>query len=58
MRHFIQPLDGKTLSNNKWAGEVGKMLGTATELEVDPSVAEFSIGERLLQLNDDVIQVM
>jgi len=54
LHHLIATLDGKTLSNNKWAGEIGKMLENATELEIDHSFAKLSIGEPLLQLSDDV----
>ena len=49
MRHFIQPLDGKTLSNNKLTDEIGKMLDTATELEDDHSVAEFPVGHLTIE---------
>ena len=37
LRHLIQALDGKTLSNNKWSGLLGKMLDTVTELDVNPN---------------------
>ena len=43
LRHLIMTLDGKTLSNNKWAGKIGNMLDTATELEIDHSFAKLSI---------------
>ena len=34
LRHLMTALDGKTLSNNKWTGNIGKMLDSATELEI------------------------
>jgi hypothetical protein len=36
LRHLITALYGKTLSHNKWTGNIGKILDTATELEIDP----------------------
>uniref|UniRef100_UPI00358F4A34 uncharacterized protein n=1 Tax=Myxine glutinosa TaxID=7769 RepID=UPI00358F4A34 len=55
LRHLIIALDGKTLSNNKWTGNIGKMLDTATELEIDPSFTKLSIGEPLISLSDNVL---
>ena len=43
LHHLIATLDGKTLSNYKWDGEIGKMLDNATELEIDHSFAKLSI---------------
>jgi len=34
LRHLIVDLDGKTLSNDKWPGPLGKMLDDATDLEI------------------------
>jgi hypothetical protein len=53
---LITALDGKTLSNNKWTGNIGKMLDTATELEIDPSFTKLSIGEPLISLSDNVVK--
>lgn len=55
LRHLITALDGKTLSNNKWAGDIGKMLDTATELEINPSFTKLSVGEPLIPLTESVI---
>ena len=49
-------LDGKTLSNNKWTGNIGKMLDSATELEIDPSFSKLSIGQPLISLSDSVVK--
>lgn len=56
LRHLITALDGKTLSNNKWTGNICKMLDTATELEIDPAFTKISTGESPISLSDDVIQ--
>ena len=55
LRHLITALDGKTLSNNKWAGDIGKMLDTATELEINPTFIKLSIGQPLIPLSDSII---
>jgi len=55
LRRLIMTLDGKTLSNNKWTGEIGKMLDTATELAIDSSFTKVSIGEPFIPLTDSVI---
>ena len=34
LRHLITTLDEKTLSNNKWTGNMGKMLDFETELKL------------------------
>ena len=33
LRHLIVGLDGPTLSDNKWSGDLGKILDHVTELE-------------------------
>lgn len=55
LRHLITALDGKTLSN-KWSGTIGKMLNTATELEINHSFIKLSIGEPLISLSDNVVK--
>ena len=52
LQHLMTALDGKTLSNNKWTGNIGKMLDSATELEIDPSFSKLSIGQPLISLSD------
>ena len=56
LRHLVAALDGKTLSNNKWAGTLGKMLDSATDLEINPDFPTIAIGPALPQLSDDVIR--
>ena len=46
LRHLITALDGNTLSNNKWSGHLGKMLDSATDLEINPEFIQISIGPR------------
>jgi len=44
LRHLVTALDGKTLSNNKWSGSIGKLLDSATDLEINPDFATITIG--------------
>ena len=54
LRHLIIDLDGPTLSNNKWSGPLGKMLDTATELEINPNFTKITVGPPLIYLPEDV----
>ena len=56
LRHLIIDLDGPTLSNNRWSGPLGKMLDTATELEINPNFTKITVGPPLIQLSDEVIK--
>lgn len=55
LRHLIQELDGKTLSNNGWSGPLGKMLDSATELEINPSFEKITVGPPFVELAHDMI---
>ncbi|KAM5147870.1 LOW QUALITY PROTEIN: uncharacterized protein ACMZJ9_011543 [Mantella aurantiaca] len=55
LRHLIKELDGKTLSNNKWSGN---LLDTATELEINPSFVRMSFPEPLVPLSDTVVKYL
>src|SRR6218665_617194 len=46
LHHLIVTLDGRTLSNNKWVGEIGKMLDNATELEMTIHLPNFRLENR------------
>lgn len=56
MKHLITALDGKTLSNNKWTGNIGKTLDTATELLIDPSFTKLSTVKPPISLRDNVVK--
>lgn len=56
LRHLITALDGKTMSNNKWTGNIGKKLDTATELEINLSFTKLTIGEPLISLSDSIVK--
>ena len=45
-----------TLSNNKWSGPIGKMLDSATELDINPDFTRITIGPDLPQLSAKVIK--
>ena len=34
LRHLITALDGKIISGNKWTGPIGKLLNSATDLNI------------------------
>lgn len=55
LRHLITALDGKTLSNNKWKGDIGNMLDRP-ELEINPLFTKLSIGEPLISLSDNFVK--
>ena len=46
-------MDGKTLSNNKWSGDLGKMLDTVTELEIDPYFTKVDVGPPINELRQE-----
>ncbi|XP_065676742.1 uncharacterized protein LOC136092430 [Hydra vulgaris] len=50
LRHLIVELDGKTLSNNKWSGDLGKLLDTVTDLEINKNfeMVTLAYGYRIL----------
>ena len=50
LRHLIAELHGKTLSNSKWSGELGKMLDTVTELITNRNFETVILGESLITL--------
>ena len=56
LRHLIVELDGKTLSNSKWSGELGKMLDTVTELNTNRNFETVTLGEPLIPLPDKTLK--
>jgi len=56
LRHLVRSLDGKTLSNNKWSGRLGKLLESVTELEINPDFTKICVGPALPQLTEAVIK--
>lgn len=55
LRHLVTSLDGPTLSNNRWSGPVGKLLDTATELEINHSFTRITTGPPLIDLGEAVV---
>ena len=55
LRRLVTTLDGKTLSNNQWSGPIGKLLDSATELEINPDFTKVCVGPALPPLSDEVI---
>lgn len=56
LRYLVTGLDGKTLSNNKWSGPIGKMLDSATEMDINPDFVKICVGPALPQLSNEVIK--
>ena len=55
LRHLIGKLDGPTLSNNTFSGKIGKLLPTATDLDINPNFIPIRVGPPLLPLTDEII---
>ena len=53
LRHLFEELDGKTNSKTGWSGELGKLLKTVKEMEVDPLYEPLTLGE-MIELPVDV----
>nr|XP_047127618.1 uncharacterized protein LOC124808520 [Hydra vulgaris] len=56
LRHLIVELDGKTLSNNKWSGELGKLLDTVTDLDANKNFEKITLGEPLIVLPGKILK--
>ena len=56
LRHLIVELDGKTLSNSKWSGELGKMLDMVAELNTNRNFETVTLSEHLLALPDKILK--
>ncbi|KAJ8387960.1 hypothetical protein AAFF_G00147510 [Aldrovandia affinis] len=56
LRHLIVDLDGPTLSDNKLSGPIGKLLDSATDLDINPNFSQIFVGSPLIKLPDKVIQ--
>ena len=56
LRKLIAELDGPTLSGNRWSGDIGNMLNSATELEINPNFVKIVIGPPIVQLRQEVIK--
>ena len=55
LRHLIEHLDSIMLSHNKWPGPLGKMLDTATEIEINTNFVKINLGP-LIYLSQKIIK--
>lgn len=55
LKHLIQEFDSNTLSNNKWSGPLGKILDSATELEINWKFERVTVCLPLVELEQAVI---
>ena len=56
LRHLIADIDGPTLSDQKFSGPIGKLLPSATDLEINPKFTQITVGPPLIKLSENVIQ--
>ena len=56
LRHLVESLDGKTLSATAWSGELGKLLPTVLELEIDPGFKPVTVGPPSADMPPDIAQ--
>ena len=52
----MESLDGKTLSATAWSGELGKLLPTVLELEIDPAFKPVTVGPPPVDMPPDIAQ--
>ena len=55
LRHLLIELDGRTVGDNKFAGPIGKIIHSATELEVADEIPPVDVPINLLELDADVV---
>ena len=55
LRKLFTELDGPTLSGNKYSGDIGQLLDSVTELEINPHFEKVAVGPPLIELTDKVI---
>ena len=56
LRHLIQKLDGKTLSNNKWSGHIGKLLDSVTDMDINYKFTKLPFETPDIQLTDEILK--
>ena len=56
LRYLIISLNGPTLSNNKFSGVIGKLLDSATELQINPKFEAIYVGPPLPDLITEVLK--
>ena len=55
LRHLMEELDGKTLSDHTFSGPLGKALGDVVNLEINPKFTPITVGPPPIDLEQDVI---
>ena len=56
LRHLIAHLDGPTLSHNQFSGPIGKLLASATDMDINPNFTPIIVGPPLMKLSNKVIE--
>ena len=56
LRYLIVELDGKTLSNGKWSGELEKCWNTVTELNTNRDFETITSVEPFIALPDKILK--
>ena len=55
LRHLIIDLDGKTVSDNKFSGPIGKLVNATTELPLKDVIPPIDVNIELIELEDTVV---
>ena len=56
LRHLMIQLDGKTVSNNKFSGPVGKCISTVLELQAVEDIPPIDIEIDIIPMEDEVLK--
>ena len=56
LRKLFTDLDGQTVSGNKWAGEIGKLLDTATEFEVNFKFPQIVTHIEVIDISSEIVR--
>ena len=56
LRHLMTVLDGKTISDDKFAGPIGKLIAQATEFEIKACMPTIDVDIDLVILEVDIIK--
>ena len=56
LRHLIENLDGKTMSADKFKGEIGKLLPKVDQFPINYNFRSLPDGDDLIYLPEDIVK--
>lgn len=56
LRHLVIDLDGKTISDNKFLGPIGKLLSNVTSLKVKDKIPKLDVEIELIELDSEIVR--